>query len=348
MEHNSILAWTLTFSLCGLTCSYVSEQRLSMWIDENVIEEFFDIPMDIYIIQDGQVIPFLKNPKFFDQLPPIPARVERIRLTWQAGRSTYWYYFAELLSMDTMMLYDPLLSIPVSGLISGEQASFEVAIPCTGRKKGIASLHIKLHITDAWAKPIDGSPLQLRMRKECAVHGNLVKKESLYLSCDSKCENGGRCNEHGDCECRQGYHGSFCELALCEPRCMNNGQCISPGVCACPDGYTGNTCEIARFTCRPTCLNNGVCIGYNQCKCQDGYIGHTCHIPVCRKICGPHGRCVEADLCHCDFGWHGNDCTKRHKSQASRIRRKLRRMKRERRKQKREQEAALAAAKKKD
>ena len=30
--------------------------------------------------------------------------------------------------------------------------------------------------------------------------------------CESECQHGGRCNQFGECECTQGYHGKYCEL----------------------------------------------------------------------------------------------------------------------------------------
>lgn len=30
--------------------------------------------------------------------------------------------------------------------------------------------------------------------------------------CKMPCQNNGRCNQNGECECPQGYHGQFCEI----------------------------------------------------------------------------------------------------------------------------------------
>lgn len=63
------------------------------------------------------------------------------------------------------------------------------------------------------------------------------------LECDKKCANGGWCNNEKICQCREGYMGQHCKMALCYPQCMNNGSCTAPGICSCPAGYQGRHCE---------------------------------------------------------------------------------------------------------
>ncbi|XP_074646369.1 wnt inhibitory factor 1-like isoform X2 [Tubulanus polymorphus] len=284
---------------------YHNHHKLAMWIDENVIQQFFGVPYEIYIIKDGAVIPYLKTPRFFERLPPIPSNVYLIKLTWQAGKqSTYWYYFAELRSLDPSAMYDPLLSIPATGRIPSQQTSFEIAIPCTGRSTDIARLQLTLHINDNYGRPVEGSPLRLNMRKQCKSQKKDPKGSSATL-CDKKCLNGGRCNDRGICNCVRGYVGSHCDKAVCRSSCQNNGRCVAPNKCQCLLGYSGSVCQF--------------------------YRSH------CQRICGPHGRCVGADMCRCDFGWHGRYCNKRHRSPSLRMLRRMqnRRTKRERRKRRR-------------
>jgi len=78
-------------------------------------------------------------------------------------------------------------------------------------------------------RPLPGTPLRLRLRKECM-------EKSPDPECDRKCGSNGRCNSEGLCVCKEGYLGPHCATALCYPQCLNGGVCIAPGKCSCPLG----------------------------------------------------------------------------------------------------------------
>lgn len=109
-------------------------------------------------------------------------------------------------------------------------------LPCSGNANGIASFTVGLLILTRKGKPLSGTPMRLRLRKECSVRGPDPE-------CDKKCANGGHCNKNGVCICPEGYMGPDCQTALCYPQCMNGGVCTAPGVCSCQQGYIGLHCE---------------------------------------------------------------------------------------------------------
>lgn len=49
---------------------------------------FPGIPMEIYIISDGKVVPYLQHPEFDKSIPVIPPKVDTVNLTWEAGHET--------------------------------------------------------------------------------------------------------------------------------------------------------------------------------------------------------------------------------------------------------------------
>lgn len=92
-------------------------------------------------------------------------------------------------------------------------------LPCSGKSSGIASFTVGLLIETRKGKPLAGTPMRLRLRKECSVKGP------------------------GPEFCPEGYMGPNCKTALCYPQCMNGGVCTAPGVCDCKPGYNGLHCE---------------------------------------------------------------------------------------------------------
>ena len=102
-------------------------------------------------------------------------------------------------------------------------------LPCTGNLTGIAAFSIGLEILSKQRK-LAGTPLKLRLRKECVRRG-------VDPVCDSQCRNHGYCDQHGHCVCRPGWEGRLCSQPVCDPQCMNGGYCSAPGVCDCPAGF---------------------------------------------------------------------------------------------------------------
>lgn len=258
--------------------------------------------MEIYIISDGKVVPYLQHPEFDKSIPVIPPKVDTVNLTWEAGQETFTYWFDELKTLDVNLLYTPLLSIPASGVIPGGPKIFQMSIPCTGKGKGISTLILGLQIFNENGRPIKGSPMKLTLKKHC---------EAFVPStlCQFECLNGGFCNHLGLCECAQGFHGKRCELSLCDPSCENNGTCMSPEVCICPDGFSGKRCE--RALCREPCQNGGRCIQEDVCWCTRGYLGNACQFSKCKPDCKHGGVCIGHNKCQCPAAYSGDICETR-------------------------------------
>ncbi|XP_046580627.1 wnt inhibitory factor 1-like isoform X1 [Haliotis rubra] len=276
--------------------------RLSLWIDKAQIRELIgtELAKDIPIISDGTVTPFLNYPGLSASMV-IPPDVDSVNLTWKAGNENFKYWFENLTSLNTSLLYNPLLSIPTQGWIPHGQTVFQMSIPCTGKEKGVASLLLGLRIyNNRSGLALEGTPISFTLKKEC----HAFDTSSL---CESECENGGTCTEVGECSCMQGFEGKFCRLALCNPICQNNGTCISPEVCACPEGYTGTHCEKA--TCGRPCENGGRCLPEGYCWCTKGYYGEACEYSHCNNSpCENGGTCIGPVRCQCSSGYSGNQC----------------------------------------
>ncbi|KAK2186189.1 hypothetical protein NP493_212g12010 [Ridgeia piscesae] len=242
-------------------------------------------------------------------------------LTFAAYRQLllYRYWFSDLRSLDPYTMYNPLLSIPPSGVVPGFNTAFQMSIACTGRVTAVASMYIALHIVDERGESIPGSPIKLHLRKRCIAFGGWHS------------ENGGRCNKAGICECKLGYYGPQCKLHLlpmklnvrntfgqrgvawhlgpiCFPVCQNNATCIRPGVCQCLAGFEGEKCEIA--ICKKSCHNGGTCTGGNRCLCPEKYYGQYCQLKkgVCVVGCKNGGTCTTMDKCVCADGYTGTIC----------------------------------------
>ncbi|KAK7503501.1 hypothetical protein BaRGS_00005422 [Batillaria attramentaria] len=204
----------------------------------------------------------------------------------EGTRMGFYYVFDNFTSLDPHLLYPPLLGIPTRGLIP---SVFQITIPCKGKEEGVASLVLGLTIYNKYNRPLEGTPIKFKLRKQCVA----FVTASL---CPGDCQNGGTCNEFGACECRQGFHGTYCEIALCDPVCQNNGTCISPKICACPSGYRGRLCEIA--ACGRPCENGGHCLPDGFCWCQKGFYGDACEFSNCNPHCANGGTCIGPDRFH--------------------------------------------------
>ncbi|KAH8031776.1 hypothetical protein HPB51_020847 [Rhipicephalus microplus] len=98
----------------------------------------------------------------------------------------------------------------------------------------MASFGIGLRIENDKGRYLSGTPLRLRLQKQCADNlkyvalefsecSLLIETKSLFLfsvplttqvspdpECDRKCANGGRCNAEKICECPKRYMGRYC------------------------------------------------------------------------------------------------------------------------------------------
>ncbi|CAG7833400.1 unnamed protein product [Allacma fusca] len=216
---------------------------LSMWIDEQQVKLFSGLRLEIQVIADGNVMPYILDPNFEKYLPVIPAEVGVVNFTWRAGDRKYFYHFDRLQSFSEDILLPPVVSIDTRGRIPRKSKAFSVFLPCSGQRSGTASFTVGLLIETRKGKPLTGTPLRLRLRKECAEK----RKSEPDPECDKKCANGGWCNKDRVCNCPEGYMGQYCQTALCYPQCMNGGSCIAPGVCSCPTGFHGLHCEGGKY-----------------------------------------------------------------------------------------------------
>ncbi|CAG5117020.1 unnamed protein product, partial [Candidula unifasciata] len=272
--------------------------RLSLWIDEAQVKTLTGYELEIKIITNGEVTPYVHNPELFDKIL-IPPEIDTVNLTWQAGADIYSYMFEDFISLDLDLLYQPLLGIPARGYIPRFPTVFQITIPCKGNQRGVASLMLGLRIFDHLRRPLEGTPIHFRLKKQCVAFAT----SSL---CTQACLHGGTCNSHGVCECPQGFQGPFCDIALCNPPCQNNGTCISPSTCACPLGFYGNYCEKA--VCGHVCHNGGQCLPEGFCWCAQGFYGDACEYSHCVPTCQNGGICRGSNQCQCSVLYSGNLC----------------------------------------
>lgn len=241
-------------------------------------------------------MPYLLDRNMETHLPVIPPDIEEVSFRWQRGKRKYNYNFYRLESHDQDLLSNPSLNIPIRGRIPRKPGDFSVRLPCTGNLSGIAAFSIGLEILSR-RKKLAGTPLQLRLRKEC-VRGGVSR------GCD--CHSHGECDKSGACVCHRGWSGSGCERPVCEPGCMNGGACTAPGVCQCPAGHQGRACEVG--ICSAPCLNRGKCIQKDSCQCRPGFYGGTCEFSKCVVPCLNGGECRGVNRCRCAPGYSGDHC----------------------------------------
>ncbi|CAB0031953.1 unnamed protein product [Trichogramma brassicae] len=280
---------------------------MTLWIDRQQIKMFSGVEMEIYAIDEGRVVPYLLDPEFENKLPIIPNEVSYVNFTWKSGVKKYYYDFFLLKSFDESILKTPSITIKKQGRVPKRQKEFSVLLPCSGNNSGVAQFGIGLMIETRKNKPLNGTPLQLSLRKECAVRGECVSRahDHHFSASHTDKPNPGPCPD--------GYLGPpHCKKALCYPNCMNGGNCTAPGVCSCPPGFQGPYCEGAK--CVVPCVNGGKCKGNNICRCPTGYKGNHCEIgrrmsfhQTCTRQCR-NGTCQPDNTCHCDPGWYGKLC----------------------------------------
>lgn len=274
-------------------------EGLSIWIDEDQVKIFSGIThMIIHVVANGIVMPYLLDRNLETHLPIVPPEIDEVRFRWRAGKRKYRYNFYKLQSHDRDLLLDPIIDTPRKGRIPKKEGAFSVRLPCTGNMTGIASFSIGLEILSR-KKKLAGTPLKLRLRKECLARGE-------DPSCDRTCGGRGHCDSSSHCVCRPGWAGSQCSRAVCSPQCMNGGVCAAPGLCECPAGYQGRTCEGG--ICSEPCLNRGKCIQKDTCKCKGGFYGARCEFSKCVVPCLNGGQCKGVNRCRCTRGYQGNHC----------------------------------------
>lgn len=141
---------------------------LALWIDAKQVKMFSGISMEIYAIANGNVLPYILDPNFEKHLPVIPSEVSYVNFTWKAGLKKYYYNFDRLQSSDESILEPPVISIKTKGRVPKRAKEFSIFLPCIGNSSGIATFGIGLLIESRKGKPLNGTPLRLKLRKECS------------------------------------------------------------------------------------------------------------------------------------------------------------------------------------
>lgn len=138
-------------------------------------------------------------------------QVGYVNFTWKSGENKkYYYHFDRLQSFNEDILQPPTVSVEIRGRVprkprgnkscknqsqQGNNATrfnsfpcylflfsmffdsnsinvvFSVLLPCSGNSSGVASFSVGLLIESHKGKPLPGTPLRLRLRKECAERG---------------------------------------------------------------------------------------------------------------------------------------------------------------------------------
>ncbi|KAI5720860.1 hypothetical protein M8J77_012616 [Diaphorina citri] len=130
------------------------------------------------------------------------------------------------------------------------------------------------------------------------VSEEIVGEESTVLLPNGELGNRSACHNNGvwinaSCVCKEGYHGSRCELHLaCYNYCVR-GTCevdvSGVATCSCPLQFSGPRCEVDM--CAGRCQNGGTCIpidvNQTHCECPSGYFGNHCEGSefLCRAYC---------------------------------------------------------------
>ncbi|XP_077322769.1 protein delta homolog 1 isoform X2 [Lithobates pipiens] len=133
----------------------------------------------------------------------------------------------------------------------------------------------------------------------------------------------GFCESPGECRCRPGWRGQFCDRCVPFSGCLHGG-CTKPWQCICEDGWVGSRCHIDVHPCAAyPCSSNSTCIetgdGGYICLCAPGFTGKNCLVKIGPCItngspCRNGGTCVDNNVfsshasCRCLDGFAGDYC----------------------------------------
>ncbi|XP_059353506.1 protein shifted-like isoform X3 [Daphnia carinata] len=320
---------------------------LSLWIDQQQVKMFSGFPMEIYIAADGRVLSYILDPNFEKYLPIIPSEVGYVNFTWKSGENKkYYYHFDRLQSFNEDILQSPTISVEIRGRVPRKPKVFSVLLPCSGNSSGVASFSIGLLIESHKGKPLPGTPLRLRLRKECAERVNQVSggggairpagvphQHHLVPSPHASTSSASAWPPllssvpdpllvtHGQtglaASSSTASASSRPRLAFtglrhvgpdpeCDKKCANGGWCNHEKICQCLEGYMGQHCRTA--LCYPQCMNGGSCTSPVICSCPSGFQGLHCEGGICKEKCLNGGKCIQKDTCECPKGFYGLRC----------------------------------------
>ncbi|KAG9344704.1 hypothetical protein JZ751_010390 [Albula glossodonta] len=129
----------------------------------------------------------------------------------------------------------------------------------------------------------------------------------------------GSCKAPGECKCKYGYQGQFCDECTPYPGCVH-GTCVKPWQCNCDKNWGGLLCDKDLNYCgtHHPCVNGGTCLNTEpdeyRCSCPEGYAGKNCEIAEHACVsdpCANGGTCYDIPSgfqCHCPQGWGGPTC----------------------------------------
>uniref|UniRef100_A0A2P2I3S5 Wnt inhibitory factor 1 n=1 Tax=Hirondellea gigas TaxID=1518452 RepID=A0A2P2I3S5_9CRUS len=320
--------------------SYRRREDLQLWIDRQQVQVLSGYPMEIYVIREGLVLPYILDPNFDSRLPVIPAEVSGFNFTWQGGRrKRYRYQLDNLISDDTAIMNHPTVNIPTKGRLPRKPKGFRIDLPCLRNASGIAGFSVRLKLKTRNNKRISGTPINVRLRKQCAPIEVLERSKRCppgYLGancteslCYPHCLHGGVCTAPGRCTCPPGYHGRYCQGGICTEKCQHGGKCVQKDRCSCTRGFYGDTCQYSK--CAVPCVNGGRCRGANKCRCPTGFGGQHCEVVKyrgasvavraqrCKQRC-KHGSCDDVTAhCRCDHPYTGRWCRRKSRDRRGRI-----------------------------
>ncbi|KAG0729152.1 Wnt inhibitory factor 1 [Chionoecetes opilio] len=301
---------------------------LSLWIDRNQVKMFSGYLMEIFVIHNGRVLPYILDPNFEKQLPVIPAQVENVNFTWRSGSKKYKYTFDYLHSEAEELLGVPTLSIPSHGTVPRKPRGPDPECDQKCQNGGICDENQQCQCPEGY------------MGQYCAM-----------ALCYPQCLNGGYCTTPGRCSCPPGFQGRHCEGGIGHNikrshvkvskemqvkarsdqrsrgrlkmmRGQDDAKChmtsetwhihLCFGIQSIHPAYPAIPARLALWgragICQNKCKNGGKCVQKDRCKCRRGYFGNWCQYSQCFVACINGGKCRGVNKCRCPPGFAGDHC----------------------------------------
>nr|CAG4650956.1 EOG090X05QS [Simocephalus serrulatus] len=290
---------------------------LSLWIDQQQVKMFSGFPMEIYIAADGRVLSYILDPNFEKYLPIIPSEVGYVNFTWKSGENKkYYYHFDRLQSFNEDILQPPTVSVETRGRVPRKPKVFSVLLPCSGNSSGVASFSIGLLIESHKGKPLPGTPLRLRLRKECAERVNQVSgggaiRASVQSAGSSHLVHHLVPSPHASTSSASAWPPLLSSVP--DPLVTHGGQNgLMPSTASASSrsrlAFTGLRHDGPDPECDKKCANGGWCNHDKICQCPEGYMGQHCRTALCYPQCMNGGSCTSPGMCSCPSGFQGRHC----------------------------------------